>query len=109
MNTELIPIMVGFFVVYAWTLFVAGVDMMRLHKENAKLRAEISEAMQRIAMKNAAVEGDYETARLMAAVHRDMVKTKAPVSDPPSAGAKKEKELLEKLKEMTGVRITQSG
>ena len=99
MNAELIPIVVGFTVVYAWTLFVAGADMWRLHKENAKLRKEISEAMRLIAIRKAAEEGDWETARLMAAVHKGMVKSKPPVE--PSAGAKEEK--------LTGVTITQTG
>ena len=97
MNAELIPILIGFTVVYAWTLFVAGTDIWRLHKENAKLRKEISEAMRLIAIRKAAEEGDWETARLMAAVHKGMVKSKPPVE--PSAGAKEEIQ--------TGVRITQ--
>lgn len=86
MNTEMIPLLVGFFVVYAWTLFLGASDIRMLNKENAKLRLELSGAMQRIAIKNAAEEGNPETARLMAAVHRDMVQTKPPLS----AGAKKE-------------------
>jgi len=99
MNSELIPVMIGFTVVYAWTLIVAGGDLIRLHKENAKLRREVAEASRVIAIKRAAEEKDYETARLLAAVHSNMVKTKPSLS----AGAKPEE------KSQTGLRITQSG
>jgi len=100
-NTELITILIGFTVVYAWTFFVAGADLWRLHRECAKLRQEVSVAVHSIAIRKAAEEGDFETARLMAAVHRDMVKSKPPVAL--SAGAKEKTE----EEQETGIRITQ--
>ena len=95
MNSELIPVLIGFTVVYAWSLIVAYGHLRIYYKENAKLRAEIMSAARNFSILSAAKEGDYETARLMAAMNRDHVKTKPPVS----AGAKKKPE--------TGLRITQ--
>jgi hypothetical protein len=95
MNSELIPVLIGFTVIYAWTLFLGASDILQLNKSNRPLRKELSEALHSLAVYNAAKEGDMDTARLMAAYS----KTKPPVS----AGAK------EKPKPMTGLTITQGG
>jgi hypothetical protein len=57
-----------------------------LLRDNVKLRQELSNALHSLAVSVAAREGDFDSARLMAAVKRDelMIKTRPPVS----AGAK---------------------
>ena len=95
MNSEVIVIIVGFSIMYAWTLFMAWTDVRRISKENAKLRRELSDSLHMLTVYSAAKEGDMDTARIVAAAKRDMVRTKPPVS----AGAKP--------KESTGIRITQ--
>lgn len=81
-----------------WLLYITQIR--GLQKENNRLREELLIANHSLAIYNAAKEGDLDTARLMAAHSRDLVKTKPPV---PSAGAK------ENEKPMTGLRIIQSG
>jgi hypothetical protein len=78
-----------------WTMVVLVYNIEILRRENAQLRNELSQALHSLAINDAAKEGDFERARLIAAV-----KTKPPVP----AGAKEEKP-----EKKTGIKITQSG
>ena len=96
MNSELIIVLVGFTVVYAWTVFLCYGHIRLFQKENRELRAALSRAMHSLSVYNAAKEGDLDTARIMVAVKRDDEK---PKTKPPSAGAKESK--------ATGIVITE--
>jgi hypothetical protein len=84
MNPELIALLVGVTIMYAYTLFVAFSHIRHINKQNEKLFQQLSMASHSLAIYSTAKEGDFDTARIMAAVKREAEKTKPPVS----AGAK---------------------
>ena len=83
MSTEIVAITM-YVLGYAgfWILYFCQVR--GLQKENKRLQDALFQSNQTLAVHQAAKSGDFETARLMAAVKREAEKTKPPVS----AGAK---------------------